>query len=222
MLDSGNGSRYHQAMATARCVTRLPWNITTPRGPVTTITQHFAVNDDVITQATMGGLLSDIETWVQSTGASLGSVHSGEAVTSIYNLGLPEPRTPAAENVFTFTPGADQAPTEVAVNIAVRAANEIGTPRRQGRGRIQLGPWSATFISTAVDETTGLLTSATCDSIAAGYAAFLANATTLNIQPVVGSIENGFREITEVRVGNELGTVRRRQNAATYVATETL
>ncbi len=209
-------------MATARCVTRLPWNITTPRGPVTTITQHFAVDDDVITQLTMTGLLGAIEDWVQDTGASLGSVHSGEAVTSIYNLGLPEPRAVVAENVFTFTPGADQAPTEVAVNVGIRAANEIGTPRRQGRGRVQLGPWSATFVGTAVDEATGLLTSGACDGIAAGYAAFLTAATTSNVHPVVGSIDNGFREIVEVRVGNELGTVRARQNAATYVAVETL
>lgn len=209
-------------MAIARINTRLPWSLQTPVGPVTTITQHFQIVDDVITQVSMNGLLSDIETWVQAVGQGLGSVHSGEAVSTVYNLALPEPRTPSAENVFTFTPGADQAPTEVAINIVLRAADEVGTPRRRGRGRLQFGPLSATALTSQLDETTGLLTSAACDATAAGYAAFLAGATTANIVPVVGSLEYGFRPIANIRVTNELGTVRRRQNAASYVAVETL
>jgi hypothetical protein len=67
---------------------------------------------------------------------------AGTATIDIYDLADPEPRVPVHTDTFTFSPGGDRLPSEVAYVISWAADPESGTIPARRRGRTFLGPLS--------------------------------------------------------------------------------
>lgn len=121
-------------------------------------TMHFegdeglGLTDDETWDDLKDGLINRIVTFYQSIGTTFSSILSGNGVVKLYNPRDPSlpgaPRIPRDSLGFTFTPSTGASlPAEVALCLSYSGAAESGVNMRRRRGRIFLGPISASSIS---------------------------------------------------------------------------
>lgn len=88
------------------------------------------------------GLMDRIATFYSANGTTLASTLKGTGTVTLYDWSAPKPRVPAMELPFTFTPGSNALPGEVALVLSYRAEKVSGQAQARRRGRIYFGPLS--------------------------------------------------------------------------------
>jgi hypothetical protein len=70
----------------------------------------------------------------------------------VYYLSDPSPRVPRYSLTFAGTPGTSAKPAEVAICVSYQGARTPGLPQSRNRGRVYIGPISATINTTGGDD----------------------------------------------------------------------
>ena len=194
----------------------------------TNLPEHAAVNvhhfrihtGDTIDECE--SITTALTAFYQSVDAVLGSVLAGNATVQYYDLLDPQPRAPILVEEFTFSPASgDCFPNEVAIVLSVQGAPESGIPIARRRGRVYLGPISAsagltgggdTFLSTTARDTVanaGLGLATTHDPLHFSWVVF--SPTIAGTQPwSSGELEAASTVITNGWCNNAFDTQRSR------------
>ena len=93
------------------------------------------------------GLVSRLVTFYQTIGTSYAATLTGAGTIKLYNHRDAKPRIPRVTQTFTFVPGGNALPAEVAMCLSFQATLESGVDMRRRRGRIFLGPFSTGVLS---------------------------------------------------------------------------
>lgn len=103
------------------------------------------------TPAEFAGITAALRTFYQSIDDSiLSSVVSSPALVKLYNRDHPEPRAPVFEDTIVLTPsGGAQCPEEVALVLTFQGNRISGVRQARRRGRVYIGPITATAITAA-------------------------------------------------------------------------
>lgn len=143
----------------------------------------------------------------------LSAALAGTARTKIYNLSDPEPRVPVATLEWTFTPGTDRLPSEVALCASIQAPQESGEPQARRRGRIFLGPLADEALALA----TGRPSTTCIDIVAKALRDLIADSETSTDYAlcVYSTVDNVGYQVTNGWVDNAFDTQRRRGLAPT-------
>lgn len=167
-------------------------------------------------------MVEDFYTAIPSgAAAAVASLYSselaGSAIINVYDLTQPTPRVPVLEHPFSFTPGVNALPAEVAFCLSYQAIPVAGISQARRRGRIYLGPFSrsTTVIDGAVSEPDdgmrGIIRRAARDLLAAS------NASVSNTWAVLSraSTPDALAAVADGWVDNAWDTQRRRGLAPT-------
>lgn len=186
---------------------RMPWITSEVRGALSSNTWHWDYGGDTPSEANTAVLGAAMIAFYQDVLAPyLSSEFTGVATGSAYDLSLPKPRLPFSAGDFTFTPGSDSLPGEVAAKLGLKSARVVGVPSQRGRGTMQFGPLKQGAITGDGVLTTGML-----DDLEAGLLALRTAANANGKTLITGSEAHGWVPVTQVILSNECGTVRRRQ-----------
>lgn len=180
---------------------------------------HFDSDNAVAGTAETSGLASRINVFYQALAPQLGSVLNGSLVVRIYNMADPKPRVPIYEHTYDgMAVGSTCLPEEVALCASFNGAPVSGENQKRKRGRIFLGPISATqnvvtsgrarpsdaFIGVVLTNLGNLV-----EGLGAGDPR-LAVFSPTTLAATAGDLDAAFADVTEVWVDNSWDTQRRR------------
>lgn len=176
------------------------------------------------------GLTSRLVTFYQSLGVGWAQTLSGNGEVKLYDFSDAKPRIPRYQEPFVFTPGTSAQPGEVALCLSFSAAAEAGANPARRRGRVFLGPLSASstvvmtegadarppaaFRQSVID---AALVMATGVADAARLAIFSPRTLALG-----GTVDEAWNDAVNLWVDNAFDTQRRRGADATARTTATI
>jgi hypothetical protein len=107
---------------------------------------HF--ENDGSFETDMAGLSDRVQAFYQGIQGNFGAVFATTGHTiKIYDYADDKPRVPKLEETFTFNPGGDPLPGEVAVCLSMEAEKVSGVEQARRRGRVYLGPLTTSVAS---------------------------------------------------------------------------